>query len=116
MTETAEKTPFSELHWNQLRRWATAHDIIVYGKSREVVEAECMAACPDFQMEKDAPVPTKYLKADQHTRDATQILDQDGNKLCIVFRQGREIDGKRATLPMEENVKKIVDALKKIDA
>ena len=108
--------PFEELSWNQLRRWATANGILAGGGVKwDELKQTCFEVCPDFVPEVEAPAPTKYVVANQHTRDATEILDGKGNKLCTVYRLGREIDGVREELPMDKNVSKIVDTLKQYD-
>lgn len=117
-TETAEN-PFGTWDWNQIRRWATKRGIDTRGgRTRDEIEGDLLsllAQNPDIQPEVEAPEPTKYLKVDQHTRDACRILDRNGHMLAMVYRLGREINGEREVLPMMENAEKVVAALRKRD-
>ena len=111
---TAVENPFMQLSWKELRKEAKANDIKSHGVKRPQLAQILYERLPDYVVpEKELP-KSRYVKLEQHTRDAMKILDKDGNMLCMIYRQGREIDGEKAELPMYENAKKCENALRRL--
>src|SRR5688572_2443800 len=54
---------------------------------------------------------TTPVHAETHTRDATRIIDADGNELALVYRVGRNINGQPVLNDFENNIRKVVAAL-----